>query len=346
MSQVAQESLEDFPLSDSDNSDYSDTSESISFDTTAEFPSTASETAAECETSQLGGHHHSDLATNKSLSCAVQQSRRSSPPPRLRFPGEVVSTIPWHSLTGQLPDSGPPSPRATQPLLPFTSHFRFFSFPAEIRNRIYTLTLPPIQPLAPIRRRRQNNKPNPTQTLRRLSLFLVSKRFHTEASHLFYTSQTFRVFPLQDNHPLPTLLHVSNRYRQQLTSLELCLGSDWQKPPATWKVMPSLGLNELKALRTLRVFVSFDPSHPFFKNYRVSYDFYTDFCGELLGRILDGIPKSLESVKLDANPSVQLNGPLMSRLVGEVMRRNLDVRWGPERGWGEAAWFDGEKWVV
>ncbi|KAL9617057.1 MAG: hypothetical protein Q9160_008130 [Pyrenula sp. 1 TL-2023] len=345
MSPVVSESLEDFPLSDSDSSDYSDTSdESTSSNVTAKVSRIALETAETGPaTSHLEGRHQPDAAIKQSLSCGVQQSRRSSPPPRIRFPGELVSTIPWHSLTGQLPDSGPPSPSTTQPPLPFTSPFRFFSFPAEIRNRIYTLALPTIQPLAPVRRRRQNNKSNPSQTLRRLALFLVSKCFHAEASHLFYTSQTFRIFPLQDNHPLPTLLHVPPRYRQQLTSLELLLGSDWQKPPASWKVMPSLGLNDLEALRTLRVFVSFDPSHPFYKNYRVSYDFYTDFCGDLLGRILDGIPKSLESVKLDAYPSVQLNGPLMSRLVREIMRRNLDVRWGPERGWGEAAWFDGEK---
>lgn len=265
-------------------------------------------------------------------------SRSSSSLLFLRFP-EVTSAIPWHSLTGKLPDSGPSSPSTTEPPLPFSSSFRFFSLPAEIRHRVYAIALPIIQPVTPIRRRRPN-KSNPPQTLRRLSLFLVSKRFHTEASRFFYTSLTFRIFPLQDNHPLPTLCQIYPRYRHHLTSLELVLGSDWQKPPKSWRVTPALGLRDLSALRALKVFVLFDPSHPFFKDYRVSYDFYTDFCGLLLGSILDEIPRGLESVKFDANPGVELEGPLMSRLVGEVVRRKLWIRWGPERGWAERAWSD------
>lgn len=337
MTIVAEETPEEY-LSDFDGTDESEDSNDSTLTQTSADP--LGETSA-AQAEQIS--HPSKLSLDSGSltthpAASPPPTKPSSPPLRIRFPGELTSAIPWHSLTGKLPDSdsSPPSPSTLQCPLPFTSSFRLFSLPAEIRNRVYALALPTIKPAVPNRRQRAKKpSPNSSQTLRRLSLFLISKRLHAEASHLFYTSLTFRIFPLQDDHQLPTLLNISPHYRQHLTSLELILGSDWQKPPASWRVTPALGLSDLKALRTLKVFVSFDPSHPIFKNYRVSYSFYTDFCGDLLAKILDGVPRNLESVRFDANPGVQLGGPLMSRLLEEVVKRDLNVRWGPDRGWGE-----------
>lgn len=85
-------------------------------------------------------------------------------------------------------------------------------------------------------------------------------------------------------------------------------------------------------MRTLKIFVQCDPSHPAFEGFRISKDFYTWFAGELLKRILKALP-SLVQVELDGNPSVEKNGSLMSRLTLEVRQARKKILWGPERGW-------------
>ena len=68
------------------------------------------------------------------------------------------------------------------------------------------------------------------------------------------------------------------------------------------------------AVRFLKVFVEVDPSHDFFRGFRVGKDFYTRFSTELLEQIIERLP-ALERVKLDGWPSVMREGPLMRRLV-------------------------------
>jgi hypothetical protein len=88
----------------------------------------------------------------------------------------------------------------------------------------------------------------------------------------------------------------------------------------------------MELARTLKVFVQCDPSHPVFEGFRISKDFYTDFCGDLLQKILERLP-GLVQVEFDAWPSVEKNGPLMSRLLAETRHAQKKVLWGPDRGW-------------
>ena len=76
----------------------------------------------------------------------------------------------------------------------------------------------------------------------------------------------------------------------------------------------ALGLENMVAVRSLKVFVEVDPSHDLFRGFRVGKDFYTRFSTELLEQIIERLP-ALERVELDGWPSVMREGPLMRRLV-------------------------------
>lgn len=216
--------------------------------------------------------------------------------------------------------------------------FRFFDLPSEIRLKIYSLVLFGS-------RRKAGPRPNgnvgassrnkPLAPLsHRLSLFLTSRRVHDEASQLFYSAQTFRVFPIQDFSRLPTLASLAPSYRPLITTVELILGSSWTAPPKSWRATRRLGLQQMVRVKTLKVFVQCDPSHPVFEGFRISRDFYTEFAGNLLHQILQQLP-GLVQVEFDAWPSVQKNGPLMSRLLSEVRAAGKKILWGPERGWSD-----------
>jgi hypothetical protein len=75
-----------------------------------------------------------------------------------------------------------------------------------------------------------------------------------------------------------------------------------------------LGLEEMAAVRIVKVFVECDPSHEIFRGFRIGKDFYTDFSVDLLERIVERLP-ALERVEFDGWPSVMREGPLMRRLV-------------------------------
>lgn len=218
----------------------------------------------------------------------------------------------------------------TTPLLPLLSAFPFFSLPAEIRNRIYTLAL------------FATRKPPPTPQItsqRRLptSLFLTSSRIHREASYIFYTTHTFRLFPLQEFTPLTTIAELPSRYRPLIANVELILGPGWTAPPKSWKVTLRMAklLKQLNQVRCLKVFIEVDPSHPIFARFRVSHGFYTEFAGNLLRDVLVAMPQ-INSVQLDGNPSVQIGGPLVSKLRGEIEALGREVTWALARGWSVA----------
>ena len=189
--------------------------------------------------------------------------------------------------------------------------FRFFDLPYELRSKILGYVL--------ISDRTIDLDPQNYRTAhQRLSLFLTSHRFHEEAYPVFYGGHTFRILPTHGrffgNKTKPLLTRLSPQYRAVLVSLELRLGPGWSNPPKSWRVDDRLGLEEMAAVRTVKVFVECDPSHDIFKGFRIGREFFTDFSVELLEGILHRLP-ALVQVEYDGWPSVMREGPLMRRLI-------------------------------
>ena len=209
------------------------------------------------------------------------------------------------SLSAALPD-----------LIASRQCFPFFRLPYELRSKIllYVIKIPRIIDLDPINYRAAHQ---------RLHLFLTCKRLHHETSCLFYGSHTFRIFPTHGRFfapkTIPLLARLPTHYREDINSLELRLGPGWNSPPKSWWVDSRLGLEEMKNMRTLHVFVELDPSHDVFKGFRLGKNFFTDFAAHLLEEIVRRLP-NLVQITFDAWPSVMREGPLMKRLV-EVAKK-------------------------
>ena len=195
-------------------------------------------------------------------------------------------------------------------LSPHDQHFRFFSLPYELRSRIliYVLAIPHTIDL---------NPDNYRAAHQRLNLFLTSHKLHHEASHLFYSMHTFRIFPTHGRFfapkTVPLIARLPTRYRKTLSSLELRLGPGWNKPPKSWWADSRLGLEQMRNVRTLKVFVELDPSHEVFKGFRLGKNFFTDFAAHLLQGVLYRLP-ALLTVHFETWPSVSHEGPLMRKL--------------------------------
>lgn len=203
--------------------------------------------------------------------------------------------------------------------------FRFLDLPSELRNRIYDYVLFSKPEYRGTNGRRKSS---------RIASLLVNKQTHEEAAYVLYSTTRFNLFHVQLFETPPTVAELPSRYQPYITNLKMTVGPSWTAPPKSWKVTKPLAryLTKLTGVQTLRVFVEFDPSHPAFAKYRVSYSFYTDFCGELLGDVLEVMPQ-LKYVELDGNPGVDVNGPLVSRLKEEAEGQEKEVRWGKEAGW-------------
>ncbi|KIW99811.1 uncharacterized protein Z518_10739 [Rhinocladiella mackenziei CBS 650.93] len=205
---------------------------------------------------------------------------------------------------------------------PLRDPFPFFELPAEIRNRIYRLVL-----FSPTGSQGADGKPKP-----RTAILTTSKRMHQEVSYILYSSSSFRIFPLQDFESAPVVQDLPLRYRSMVTKLEMVVGSDWTRPPKTWRVSRLLAkrLGKLSAVRTLKIFVTLDPSQPIFEPYWVSFDFYTDFCGNLLRDVLSSMPH-LMAIEMDGYSSVDTTGPLVSRLRAEAEAQGKTCTLGPTK---------------
>ncbi|KAJ5863704.1 uncharacterized protein N7529_005620 [Penicillium soppii] len=228
--------------------------------------------------------------------------------------------------------------------------FRLFDLPSEIRLRIYHFVLftptrkSALQRTGNVGTSAKKSKPLASSSVR-IALFLTSRQIHDEATHYFYSTQTFRVLPVQDFLKMPTVRGLPRRHRASITTIELIVGSSWTAPPKSWVINQSLGLQDMHLARTLKVFVQCDPSHPVFEGFRISKDFYTNFCGNLLHQILERLP-ALVQVEFDAWPSVEKNGPLMCRLIKETRAAQKKVLWGPERGWSDSQDDQHEKLTI
>ncbi|KAL8797084.1 MAG: hypothetical protein Q9182_007254 [Xanthomendoza sp. 2 TL-2023] len=247
-------------------------------------------------------------------------------------PLESPSTIPeanFQHLNIAATSSPPlPSTKSSKPSKPFP----FFRLPPELRSAILSLLLCPT-PHSTV----DLSSDNHLTSTPRLNYFLVSKRFGHEAYHIYYSTHTFRIFQTDGRflgkRTRPLLARLPRHYLTVLRSLEIRLGLGWTDPPKPWVVNDRLGLQYCDAVTTLKVFVDVDPSGASFDGFRLDREFYTDFCGRLLARVLERLP-ALRVVEFDAYPSVYRDGALMTRLLVETARRGKKVAWGREREWG------------
>ena len=200
--------------------------------------------------------------------------------------------------------------------------FPFFDLPSELRSKIFTLLL--------ITETTIDLHPQNYRTAhQRLNIFLASQRMHSEASHIFYSRHTFRLFPTHGryvgNRIAPLVARLPRRYRACLTSLELRLGPGWGGPPQSWRVHEKLGLGEMENLRVLKVFVEVDPSQDIFNGFRTGKNFYTEFSRKLLEDVTKGLP-GLHKIEFDAWPSVMMkDGTLMKTLVSQAKALGVNV---------------------
>jgi hypothetical protein len=207
--------------------------------------------------------------------------------------------------------------------------FRFFDLPYELRLRVYEelLIFPDTIDLDDL---------NSFTVAPALRLCLVNHRMHEEAARVFYSRNTFRVFPIHGryiNRKYPLLAWFPQKYRAILTRLELRLGPGFTKPPKCWVVDSRLGLAAAKKVHRLKIFVEFDPaSNEIFESFRVGNDFYTEYCVGLLRGLLAQVP-SINDVEFDAYPSVSNSSPLVAGLIEETKLNQKRIAWGPLRGW-------------
>ena len=67
-----------------------------------------------------------------------------------------------------------------------------------------------------------------------------------------------------------------------------------------------------------------------FEKYRISPDFYTNFCGNLLRDVLVVMPH-VKFISIDGNPSIDSLGPLVSRLKVEAAAKGKSISMGKTR---------------
>lgn len=216
----------------------------------------------------------------------------------------------------------PPAPQQQQQQQPF----RFSDLPSELRAQILGLVLVTDTTTVDL------DANNHHHGRRRLHILLVSRRFHTEASQIFYGSNTFRVFPtngrFMGDRVKPLVARLPERYRASLVSLELRLGPGWGRPPRSWRINPRLGLQDMKAVRVLKIYVQIDPSQDVYKGFRVSKDFYTLFCERLLEDLMNRL-QSLARVEFDGWPSVMYDSTLMDTLFKVAQSREKQIVLAP-----------------
>jgi hypothetical protein len=248
------------------------------------------------------------------------------------------------SIRSRASNSATPSSSAYQPASPSQNKerpakgikpafFPFLALPSELRNKIYFMVFCPLQVL--------DLDPSTFQLLHKdktLALFAVSRQVHFEASHYFFSTHTFRLFPTYPGRYFktkkPLLARLPSNYRSSITNLELRLGPGWNAPPGGWVVNDALGLKDCTNVRLLKIFVECDPSDAIFKGFRRSDGFYERFSQNLLEDVLKEVP-GIKVVELDAWISVKRSGDMIAGLEEVVLRFNKVIGWGPEGGWDQ-----------
>jgi hypothetical protein len=240
--------------------------------------------------------------------------------------GDETSTIPIHALTlSDTPQSPPRLPKYRK-----KKPFRFMELPSELRIEIYAYHFEGTGSVIDL------DSDNYKRIHQKLAILRTCRAIYQEASHVFYSTRTFRIFPTQPGRffktKKPLLARLKTCQRLSLTSLELRLGPGWNKPPRGWVVNPALGLAECVNVRKLTVFVECDPSDNVFKGFRKADGFYESFSRELLDQVLAEMP-FVQSVHFDAWSSVKKSGAMMVGLFEVAKARGRAICWGPERNW-------------
>ncbi|KAH8905667.1 hypothetical protein BR93DRAFT_928254 [Coniochaeta sp. PMI_546] len=219
------------------------------------------------------------------------------------------------------------SPRARP-----TKPFPFMALPSELRCKVYGYHF------AESERTIDLDPSNYKLIHKKLALLRVCRTIYGEASHYFYSTRPFRIFP---THPgrffktkKPLLARLNARQRACITSLELRLGPGWSMPPRGWVVNQALGLQDCVNVRYLTVFVECDPSDGVFNGFRRADGFYEAFSRNLLEKVLAGLP-NLDRVFFDAWTSVKKSGAMMRSLLEITASQGRKICFGPERGWTE-----------
>lgn len=264
---------------------------------------------------------------------------RSSPTPialssnanTLISPGDVewdaagaLSGLSIADLTSDVPISNKKPDVDNKP-----KYFRFMDLPSELRVKIYGYHFANIGPTVDL------EPGNYFSIHKKLSIFRVCRQIYHEASHVFYSTKTFRIFPTDGRYSRTKkglLARIKPRSRAHMTSLELRLGPGFSQPYRSWVVNPLLGLDDCANVRRLCVYIEIDPSDNIFNGWRVNNGFYESFCQKLLDDVLKGLPNA-DRVEFDARQCVRKGCDMMQGLL-EVTRANeRQIRWGPRRGW-------------
>ena len=208
--------------------------------------------------------------------------------------------------------------------------FRFMDLPSELRIKVYSYHFSDCGCVIDL------DPDNYKRIHKPLAILRTCRTMYAEASHVFYSTRTFRIFP---THPgrffktkKPLLARLNARQRSWLTSLELRLGPGWNKPPRGWVVNRALSLADCVNVRKLTVFVECDPSDGVFNGFRRAEGFYEHFSSTLLHSVLEGMP-FVDRVYFDAWSSVKKSGDMMRGLLQVALSQGMKICWGPERGW-------------
>ncbi|OAA69151.1 hypothetical protein ISF_03526 [Cordyceps fumosorosea ARSEF 2679] len=237
---------------------------------------------------------------------------------------EVIASIASLTLDTPLRTFQKPKPKAPEKTFPL------LSLPSELRIKIYEYFFADITEVLDLTR--ENHK----RIHKRLGLMRTCRLISNEATHLFYSTRTFRLFPTSTGRYFktkkPLLARLSARQRQCLTKIEMRLGPGWSAPPPGWVVNAALGLKDCIHVHTLSVYVEVDPSDNIFNNFRRADGFYEEFSRKLLAETLKGLP-AVRTIEFDAYESVQKRGAMMRSLFSIATASDKVITWGPDRGW-------------
>lgn len=237
---------------------------------------------------------------------------------------EVVSSLDIAALTLDVPIANAPVVKKKPP-----QPFRFMDLPSELRVKIYGFHFAGIGPVVDL------EPGNYFSIHKKLSIFRVCRQVFHEASHAFYSSHTFRIFPIDGRYGRAKkglLARMKPRARGLMTSLELRVGPGWGKPYRSWVVDSLVGLGDCVNVRRLCVYIEIDPSDSFFSGWRKSNGFYEKFCQNLLDDILKELPNA-DWVQFDAHTSVKKAGDMTRGLIEIATANRRSICWGPKRGW-------------